>query len=102
MPVARLSVGLFANGQGGRSELVGVCVFSHPVNNASVPKTAGLADSRAACDLGRLVILDNQGGNAESFLVARAFRLLRQEKPEIISVIPSPQDRKNVREGKRV
>jgi len=87
MPVARLSVGLFANARGGRSELVGVCVFSHPVNNASVPKSAGLADPRTACDLGRLVIDDSQGGNAETFLIARAFRLLRREKPEILSVI---------------
>jgi hypothetical protein len=87
MPVTRLSVGLFANGRRGRSELVGVCVFAHPVNNASVPKTAGLANPRAACDLGRLVILDSQGANAESFLVSRAFRLLRREKPEILSVI---------------
>ena len=87
MPVTRLSVGLFANGVGGRSDLVGVCVFSHPVNNASVPKTAGLSDSRSACDLGRLVISDAMGGNAESFLVSRAFRLLRREKPDILSVI---------------
>jgi hypothetical protein len=87
MPVARLSIGLFANGKGGRSELVGVCVFSHPVNNASVPKTAGLSDPRTACDLGRLVIDQAQGGNAESFLVSRAFRILRREKPEILSVI---------------
>lgn len=87
MPVTRLSVGLFANGKGGRSELVGVCVFSHPVNNASVPKSAGLSDPRTACDLGRLVIHDSQGGNAETFMIARAFRLLRREKPEILSVI---------------
>lgn len=87
MPVARLSIGLFANGRGGRSELVGVCVFSHPVNDASVPKTAGLANPRSACDLGRLVIDPSQGGNAETFLVSRAFRLLRREKPEIVSVI---------------
>lgn len=87
MPVARLSVGLFANGKGGRSDLVGVCVFSHPVNDASVPKNAGLTDPRGACDLGRLVLHDRMGGNAETFLIARAFRLLRQEKPEILSVI---------------
>lgn len=87
MPVTRLSVGLFANGKGGHSELVGVCVFSHPVNDASVPKSAGLSDPRTACDLGRLVIVDSQGGNAESYLLARAFRILRKEKPEIISVI---------------
>ncbi|AOH85589.1 hypothetical protein AWL63_18255 [Sphingomonas panacis] len=87
MPVARLSVGLFANGPAGRSELVGVCVFSHPVNNASIPKNAGLSDPRSACDLGRLVLLEGTGGNAETFLLARAFRLLRREKPEILSVI---------------
>ncbi len=87
MPVARLSIGLFANGRGRRSELVGVCVFSHPVNDASVPKTAGLSNPRSACDLGRLVIDQSQGGNAETFLVSRAFRLLRREKPEILSVI---------------
>lgn len=87
MPVTRLSVGLFRNGGGGRSELVGVCVFAHPVNNASVPKSAGLADARTACDLGRLVLLDDTGGNAETWMLSRAFKLLRQEKPEIISVI---------------
>jgi hypothetical protein len=93
MPVARLSIGLFANGKGGRSELVGVCVFSHPVNNASVPKTAGLSNPRTACDLGRLVIDQSQGGKAESFLVSRAFRILRREKPEILSVIADSNDR---------
>src|SRR3546814_9312663 len=56
MPVTRLSVGLFRNGAGGRSDLVGVCVFAHPVNNASVPNSAGLSDPRSACDLGRLVL----------------------------------------------
>ncbi len=87
MPVARLSIGLFRNGQGGRSELVGVCTFAVPINNASVPKSAGLADPQSACDLGRLVLLDDVGGNGESYLVSRAFRLLRRERPGILSVI---------------
>lgn len=87
MPVSRLSVGLFRNGAGGRSELVGVCIFSVPINNASVSKSAGLGDPRSACDLGRLVLLDDVGGNGESYLVARAFRLLRRERPDILSVI---------------
>lgn len=87
MPVTRLSVGLFRNGAGGRSELVGVCAFAHPINDASVPKSAGLPNPRAACDLGRLALLDDLGGNGETFLVSRAFKLLRQAKPEIISVI---------------
>lgn len=87
MPVTRLSVGLFRNGAGGHSELVGVCIFAHPVNNASVPKSAGLNNPRGACDLGRLVLFDDTGGNAETWMLSRAFKLLRQEKPEIISVI---------------
>lgn len=87
MPVCRLSVGLFRNGAGGRSELAGVCSFSVPINYASVPKTAGLDDHSAACDLGRLVLLDDVGGNGETYLVSRAFRLLRRERPDILSVI---------------
>lgn len=87
MPVTRLSVGLFRNGAGGRSELVGVCAFAHPINDASVPKSAGLPNPRTACDLGRLALLDDVGGNGETFLVSRAFKLLRHAKPEIISVI---------------
>lgn len=74
MPVTLLSVGLFRDGRGGRSELVGACVFAHPVNNASVPKSAGLADPRSACDRGRLVLLDDTGGNAETWMLSCAFR----------------------------
>lgn len=87
MPVARLSIGLFRNGKGGCSALVGVCAFAVPINNASVPKNAGLIDPQSACDLGRLVLLDDVGGNGESYLVSRAFRLLRRERPGILSVI---------------
>jgi len=87
MPVARLSVGLFANGSGGCAELAGVCVFSHPVKDASVPKNTGLPNPRTACDLGRLVLTDAIAGNGESWFLSRALRLLRQEKPEILSVI---------------
>lgn len=87
MPVARLSLGLFRNAGGGRSELAGVCVFSVPINHASVPKSTGLADSKAACDLGRFVLLDDVPGNGESYFLVRALRFLRQEKPGILSVI---------------
>jgi hypothetical protein len=66
---------------------VGVCAFAHPINDAAVPKSAGLPKARTACDLGRLALLDDVGGNGETFLVSRAFKLLRQAKPEIISVI---------------
>lgn len=87
MPATRLCTGLFGPGKGGRPELCGVAVFSVPVNNKSVPKTAGLDDPLQAVDLGRLVLLDSVGGNAESWTIRQAFRHLRREKPDVISVI---------------
>lgn len=86
-PATRLSCGLFRNGAAGRSEMVGVCSFAVPMNNASIPLHTGLEDYLSAVDLGRLVLLDDVPGNGESWFVSRAFRLLRREKPEIISVI---------------
>lgn len=76
--VSRLSCGLFRNGAGGRPELVGVATFSVPVNPASQKLYTGLdAD---VLDLGRLVLLDDVPGNAETFFVSRALKLLRREK----------------------
>lgn len=86
-PASRLSAGLFRNGPGGASTLVGVCTFAQPSNNRSVAKTANLAHHTHAVDLGRLVLLDDVGCNGESFLVSRALRLLRRTKPEVVSVI---------------
>lgn len=86
-PATRLSCGLFRNGGGGRSELVGVCSFAVPMNNASIRLHTGLDDPLAGVDLGRLVLLDHVEANAESWFVSRAFRLLRREKPGILSVI---------------
>lgn len=86
-PATRISCGLFRNSAGERSELVGVCSFAVPMNNAAIPRHTGLADPAAGVDLGRLVLLDDVEGNAESWFVSRAFRLLRQEKPQVISVI---------------
>ncbi|WP_233417053.1 Mom family adenine methylcarbamoylation protein [Halovulum marinum] len=86
-PATRLSCGLFRNGPGGRAELVGVAAFAVPMNNAAIPKHTGLEDAAAGVDLGRLVLLDDVEGNAESWFVARAFRLLRCEKRTVQSVI---------------
>lgn len=86
-PATRLSCGLFRNGPGGRSELVGVCSFAVPMNNAAIPLHTGLKDHLSGVDLGRLVLLDDVPGNGESWFVSRAFRLLRQAKPDILSVI---------------
>lgn len=86
-PASRLSVGLFRNGTAGTSRLVGVATFAVPINNAAVPKHTGLTSHTAAADLGRLVCLDEVAGNGETFFLSRAFRLLRQEKPDILSII---------------
>ena len=87
LPAARLSCGLFRNGRGGQTDLVGVAVFTQPVNNASVRLRTGLDDPSSGCDLGRLVLLDDVPGNGESWFVARAMKLLRAEKPDIEAVI---------------
>ena len=86
-PASRLSAGLFRNGPGGTSELVGVCTFAQPSNNRSVIKTANLRHHTHAVDLGRLVLLDDVGCNGETYLVSRALKLLRQSKSEVLSVI---------------
>lgn len=86
-PATRLSCGLFRKGRGGMQELAGVASFAVPMNNASIRKHTGLADCLSGVDLGRLVLLDDVPGNGESWFVARAFRLLRREKPEVEAVI---------------
>jgi hypothetical protein len=86
-PASRLSVGLFRNGAGGRSELVGVATFSQPMNNASVPFHAGLDDHLQGVDLGRLVLLDDVAGNAETWFLSRAMKSLRRERPDVVSVV---------------
>lgn len=69
-PAARYRVGLYECG-----DLVGVAVFSEPVNARALRPLP--AD--ASVELGRLVLLDHVRANAESWFIARAFDLLRRE-----------------------
>lgn len=85
-PAARLAVGLFGPGPGGRSALAGVAVFGVPTTGAVITRHAGLGEHQG-CTLARLILLDDVAGNGESFFIARALRLLRQEKPEIEAVV---------------
>lgn len=78
-PAARESVGLFR----GR-ELVGVAVFSVPVNPKQPAKYTTTKDG---CDLGRLVLLDDVPANGESWFLARAFKALLAEKRSIGAVV---------------
>ena len=74
-PAARLRAGLFRSGHG----LVGVAVFSQPMNSRTIGRFADVSDG---VELGRFVLLDDVEANGETWFLARAFRLLRKEKPE--------------------
>lgn len=80
-PAARLCVGLFR-----RADLVGVAVFSVGMQPAAMPKWSGVEAGRG-CELGRLVLLDDVAGNAESWFIARAFSALKREKPRLQAVL---------------
>jgi hypothetical protein len=80
-PVARERIGLFHADQ-----LVGVAVFSIPMNNDAVPRYTGLP-APLGVELGRFVLLDEVPYNAESFFLARALKLLHTEHPDLRSVI---------------
>lgn len=76
-PAARFRAGLFVQDRFTREQLVGVAVFSHPTHEAIIPNHFNGLKSIAGVVLGRLVLLDEIAANAESWFVARAFRLLR-------------------------
>jgi hypothetical protein len=87
-PAARLRVGLFRAGLFGsvKSELVGVAVFSVPMQGAVISHWTGQAPE-SGVELGRLVLRDEVEGNGESWFLARAFRLLASELPAVKAVV---------------
>lgn len=87
-PAARVRVGLMAKPALGKEFLGGVAVFSVPMQSAAIPKYLGCA-ANDGVELGRLVLLDDEllGYNAESWFVARAFRLLRKALPSVRGVV---------------
>lgn len=86
-PASIYAAGLFQMGKGGRSQLAGVAVFAVPTIDKVVTRHSGLSSARQGCVLGRFVLLDEVPGNGESFMLARALRLLRAERPEIEAVV---------------
>lgn len=81
-PAARLAVGLMRAGLG----LAGVAVFSVPANDASIEARCAVP-AREGVVLGRFVLLDEVEGNAETWLLARAFRVLERELAEVRAVL---------------
>lgn len=84
-PSARRRFGLY----GDSGALVGVAVFSHPCRDEVLKPFA--AD--VAVELGRLVLLDEVPGNAESYFVARCLDLLRREGFEGVVSFSDPLPR---------
>lgn len=81
MPASRLNAGLFEG-----AALVGVAVFSVPMGENVLKRWTGFGMENAA-ELGRLVLLDRVAYNAESWFIARALRLLAQDKPAIRAIV---------------
>jgi len=79
-PAAVCRVGLFRWG----GELVGAAIFSVPMQAKAVVSWCG---TEAGCELGRFVLLDDVPANGESWFLARAFRLLKQAKPDMRAVL---------------
>ena len=77
-PAARFRAGLFRQSGPRGHELVGVAVFSVPMNQRVVPARCGV-EPNDGVELGRFVLLDDVAGNGETWFLARAFRELRTE-----------------------
>lgn len=71
-PAARFRFGLYE-----RDELVGVAIFSVPAQPKCLDVLPG--DREESVELGRFVLLDHVGANAETWLIARCFEQLRRQ-----------------------
>lgn len=74
-------------------ELVGMAVFSQPVNDRTLTNVFGPIARTDAAELGRFVLLDEVPGNGESWFIARCFELLRPRLCGVVSFSdPFPRD----------
>ena len=78
-PVEIASYGLFESKLNARAALVGVAVFSIPVNTPAA-LTALFEPGQTVCDLGRFILNDHVLANAETWFLTRAYQALRQDK----------------------
>lgn len=83
-PAAVVRAGLFRRSLGHQRELVGVCVFSVPAQARAIPHWTG---TDAGLELGRFVLADEVEGNGETWFLARAFDVLREERPGVRAVL---------------
>lgn len=86
-PAARFNAGLFIRRPFQKEELCGVATFSVPMTQAVVPSILDGLEPNLGVELGRFVLLDEVEANGESWMLARAFRRLREALPEIGGVL---------------
>lgn len=87
MPPARFRVGLYERRAFFAPELLGVAVFSVPMQAATVPAYAPGLEPREGVELGRFVLHAAVPYNGETFLLRHAFRLLHAALPEVRIVV---------------
>lgn len=85
-PSVSVCVGLYQRRAWFTPELVGVCTFGTGTNEDAPTKWLGVGP-REALVLNRLVLLDEVPFNGESWFVARAFAILRAERPDLRGVL---------------
>jgi len=85
-PAARFRAGMFEHAPFHKPRLVGVAVFSVPMTQRVIPKYLGV-EPELGVELGRFTLLDSVPGNGESWCLARAFKLLAKELPDIRGVV---------------
>lgn len=85
---SRLQVGLWHKASPFQAaQLAGVIAFSVPIQNSVIPAWFAGVPAREGVEIGRLALLDHVPGNGETFMLGRAFRLLRRALPEVQAVI---------------
>jgi hypothetical protein len=98
-PSGGLCIGLFRKVGLVPSQLVGVAVFSHPSNEATLPAYLPGISGTPGVELGRFVLLQSEPRNTESWFIARAFELRRQTLCGVMAVIsfsdPMPRSKLN-------
>ena len=98
-PASRLSVGLFRKRSFQAEQLCGVATFSVPMTQSVIPAYFPELQASDGVELGRLVLLDEVEANGETWMLARAFRALREALPQVRGVVAycDPLPRHNIR-----
>lgn len=86
-PAARRRFGLIQRG-----ELAGAAIFSRPFRAEVLTNAFPLLDVDDCAELGRFVLLDSIGANAETWFLARCFEMVRDKLRGVVSFSdPNPR-----------